>query len=82
MSDSKFSSTEEDYDQIYLIFSKQKETSWPIRTNNQQTREKTVVMTRDEDDLSSVIFEARCTEEVGVNNWYVFLKTSSFSIVF
>ena len=24
---------------------------------------------RDEDDLSSVIFETRCMEEVSVNNW-------------
>ena len=38
------------------------------KMNNQQTREKTVVMTKDEDDLSSEIFEARCMEEVSVNS--------------
>ena len=32
------------------------------------------MMTRDEDDLSSAIFEARCIEEVNVNNWQVFFK--------
>ena len=44
MSDSEYSLTEEDYDQIYLILSKKK-TSSPVKMNNSQTKEKTVVMT-------------------------------------
>ena len=44
MSDSEYSLTAEEYDQIYLVFSQYKKTSWPVKTNKWQTKEKTVVM--------------------------------------
>ena len=69
MSDGEYSSTEENYDQIYLIFSKQKKTSWPIKTIADQGEDSGDNNDRDEDDLSPTIFEAGCTEEFSVNNW-------------
>ena len=79
MSDSGYSSTEEDYEQIYLMFSKLKKTDEQLADQGEDSGDDS---DRNEDDLSLAIFEARCTEEVSMNNCQVFLRTSSFSIVF
>ena len=39
---------------------------------DEQLAEQTIIGMKSEDD---------CTEEVSVNNWYVFLKAISFSVV-
>ena len=69
MSDSECSSTMTDLFDLLEV----EENVLTYKTNSQQTRKKTVVMTSD---------EARCTEEVSVNNWQVFQELAAFQSCF